>query len=316
MYLRLLLTVLFVFTLSFGAYCLQNPHASIDNFIGPGAGVTWATMALIGNIEAKSDSETTGNQIAYQVWLLDVHQIDPDVAFPTPNANRELGSIPLKTGEYWHYFEAVNNSLEDKSTGEKGDVTTDMTNTFSFIMGGNQKELMDFITEFAGGSFLIVYRDVGEDVYKILGNNFKPMVLQNFERKNDKEGKYIPFTFQSKSFDMPYIYVGNLTTESPVTVAADATDLAITSNGTYQLTDGTASQATIATVSGLASADYGRTIDILGSGGTYPSIIADNTTFVLIDGTSWTANAGSRISFRILDDSTLVEIEGSRVQTA
>ncbi|MBA7577259.1 hypothetical protein ES708_19106 [subsurface metagenome] len=142
------------------------------------------------------------------------------------------------------------------------------------------------------------------------------MVLQSYERKNDKEGKYIPFTFQNKWFDMQWTYTGTLPTETPVTVPADATDIAFTSNPRYQLTDGTVSAVTIATVSGLASADYGRIVDILGSGGTFPSLIDENTVFILVDGTTWTANAGSRISFKIIDDDTLVEVAGTRVQTS
>ena len=34
------------------------------------------------------------------------------------------------------------------------------------------------------------------------------------------------------------------------------------------------------------------------------------------DGATWTAKAGSQISFRVLDPTTLVEIQGSRIQTA
>ncbi len=316
MRLKFLVFVFAVFSVSFAAYAISNPeNVKLDDIVVPSAGISYATMAAVGNVEYLSDRETAPNQIAYKVWLLDVRQIDTDSIYPTANDSGELGSIPLKTGEYWHYFEAIDNTLEDKTTGEKGDVTTDVTNTFAFIMGGNTLSLMKFLRDHAGGKFLIVYKDVSDDAYKILGSIDKPMVLQSYERKNDKEGKYIPFTFQNKWFDMQWIYTGNLTTGLPVTIAADATNLAITSNGTYQLTNGT-TVATIATVSGLAPADYGRVIDIIGSGGSNPSVISDNTTFVLIDGADWTANAGSRISFKILDSSTLVEVEGCRVQTA
>ena len=75
-------------------------------------------------------------------------------------------------------------------------------------------------------------------------------------------------------------------------------------------------EVTIATVSSIAAADYGRVIDVLGiASGSNPPVIADNTVFIMIDGDSFTGNIGSRISFRILDDATLVEVEGSRYQT-
>ena len=294
-----------------------NPGIDLAGTLGfIGSGMTYAVMSVVGDVEYLSDRETTGNQLAYKVYLLDVRQIDPDQTYPTANASGEIGTIPLLTGQYWHYFEAVDNTLNDKTSGQKGDVTTDVTNTFDFIMGGNLQALMYFLRQHAGGKFLIAYYDVGDACYKLLGSNTKPMVLQGYERKNDKEGKYLTLTFQNKWFDMQWIYTGNLTTETPVTIAADATTMAITDNPTYQLTTGSASAVTINAVSGLASADVGRVIDVLGSGGTYPSIIADNSVFVLTDAGSWTANAGSRISFKILGTATLVEVLGTRVQTA
>lgn len=315
-----MITVMAIFAMVMVVDYFSNPSPDkFDIFSQIGTGLTYATMAAVGNVTYLSDRETSPNQIAYKVWLLDVRQIDPDVAYPSPNGSGEVATIPLLTGEYWHYFEAIDNTLEDKTTGAKGEVTTDVTNTFAFIMGGNTTALMKFMRDHAGGKFIIVYKDVSDASYHILGSIDKPMVLQNYERKNDKEGKYIPFTFQNKWFDMQWIYTGNLTTTGAETIAANATALAVTSASQYQLTSGTASAATIATVSGLATADKGRIIDILGSGGAYPSLIADNTVFILTDEGTWTANAGSRISFKIIGtagNGTLVEVLGSRVQTA
>lgn len=53
----------------------------------------------------------------------------------------------------------------------------------------------------------------------------------------------------------------------------------------------------------------------MGEGVDYPATIEENTVFVLEDGATWTARAGSRITFRVMDTDTLVEIAGSRVQT-
>ena len=46
-----------------------------------------------------------------------------------------------------------------------------------------------------------------------------------------------------------------------------------------------------------------------------PSTVAENEVFILEDGATWTARAGSRITFRVIDTDTLVEIAGSRIQT-
>jgi len=109
-------------------------------------------------------------------------------------------------------------------------------------------------------------------------------------------------------------------TQAPDTVPADATTITLTSNPQYQLTDGTSSAATITGFTSVSDSDIGRVVDILGSGGTYPSTITDVNDFLLEGGVTWTANAGSRISFKIrktgTSSYTYIEVPGSRVQTA
>ena len=132
--------------------------------------------------------------------------------------------------------------------------------------------------------------------------------------KQDGDGKYISLEFGNTHWRQPLKYVGDLTVAAPTVVAADATNLAVGASGIYQLSDGTGAAA-IATVSGLASADYGRYITLLAPAtNVHVPTIADNAVFVLRDGDTWTANPGSSITLQVLDDATLVET--SRVQTA
>ncbi|MCK5134865.1 MAG: hypothetical protein KAR19_03695 [Bacteroidales bacterium] len=313
-----LFSLVAVFVLVVVAFSVFNPE--IIDFISAlgisGGGATLATMAAIGNIDGVNDQYTAGRQIAYKVWLVHVNQIDEDQVYPSPNANREVGTIPLLAGEYMHYFEAIDDTLKDGSTGEKGELTTDVTNSFGFTMGGDGAKLYDFIEEYAGGRFIIIYQKCSTGDYFIAGTKCKPMILQSFERKRDTEANAVVFNFQNKSFKQPYKYVGSITRTTPETVAADATNLAIVAGkDQYQLTDNTVATA-IATVSGILSSQYGNHVEVLGSGGSNPSTIADNTVFILIDGTTWTGNAGSKISFQIHDDATMVEVPGTRVQTA
>jgi len=314
---RLLFGMVGILALVLIGFAVINPDiVDIVSALGiSGGGATLATMAGIGNVAGVTDQYTAGNQIAYRVWLVHVSQIDPDQTYPAPNSSREVGTIPLLTGEYMHYFEAIDGTPKDNSTGEKGELTTEVTNTFGFTMGGDTAKLYDFIEQYAGGRFVIIYQKCSTGDYSVVGTNCKPMILQSFDRKRDNEATAVAFTFQNKTFKQPYTYVGSITRTTPQTVAAGATDLAIVAGkDQYQLSDHTASVA-LATTSGITSAMYGNNIEVLGSGGTNPPTIADNTVFILIDGTTWTANAGSKISFRIHDDATLVEIEGTRVQT-
>ena len=80
------------------------------------------------------------------------------------------------------------------ATGEKGDITTSGENNFVIIMGGMRDQLLDFVEQHAGGKFIIIFKEVGETQWYILGNYDRPMVLSSFEAKNDKDGRYITFT--------------------------------------------------------------------------------------------------------------------------
>lgn len=216
-----------------------------------------------------------------------------------------------------HYFVAIDDSITDSSKGDKGDVTTNVTNTITFIMGGNRNQLLQFYEEYAGGRFIVIYQLSSDKKYYIMGNDVKPMILKSYERKNDKDSRSITFTFENKSFDQPCYYVGDIVRGAPAVIATDATTLTIQSGkSVYNTPSNNTAARVLDDVAGIADADKGRVIDIVGTGGNYPLSIDSNETFLLIDKQRWTANAGSRISFKVLDAITLVEVEGSRVQTA
>lgn len=274
-------------------------------------------MMVIGDIEDVSDRQTHGSNIAYQVHLIPVEQIDTTKPFPKPNASREVAQIPMKDGEYMRYFEA-HDIPTFTGSGEKGDITTSGTNTFSIIMGGIREKLLNFQEEYAGGKFIILFHEIGETDWYILGSVDRPMIFSSFENKNDKDGRYVTFTFTRTSIDQYYKYTGTIVRSEPVTHSADATALTIKSGvDTYKIPAGSSGTYAISTVNGITSSDKGRYITLEGTAtDEKAATIADSTSFVLEDGTTWTAKAGSRITFRVFDSQTLVEVSGSRVQTA
>ena len=278
-------------------------------------GVSFASMGSIGNIEKVSDRFTAGAQMSSKIWLIHVDsQVDDTVPFPQANLNRQIGTIPMKAGQYMHYFIGIDDTPSDTSTGTKGDITTNVTNTLSFIMGGNGDKLLDFIEQYAGGRFLVIYQICSDSDYYIMGTPCKPMILQSFERKNDKDSRSITFTFQSTGFNQPYHYRGDLVREAPAVIGTDATSLTIQpSRNTYATpTDNTAS-TTLDDVIGLANSDKGRLIEIVGKGGEYPLLIDHNDVFILADEQQWKGTTGSRISFRVLDTDTLVEVDRTQM---
>ena len=298
-----------------------NPDVSLIDALGTvvfgGGTLSVASMANIGDVDEVSDKESSPKQIGMRIYLVPREQIDYNQSWPTPNASRELTTIPMLSGEYMKYFDAVDGTPNENATAEKGDIVTTWTRNFSMTIAGNRPKTMDFIEEYSGKGFVIIYPIGANGEYYILGSRYKPMILSPERQGGGPDGRYITLNFSSEYWQQPLKYVGDIVRQSPESVSADATDIPITDNGRYRLSNGSSSTVTISSVSGIGSNDYGRVIEILApETASYPPEIADNTTFILIDGSTWTANPGSRISFKILDDSTLVEVEGSRVQAA
>lgn len=273
-----------------------------------GAGISIASMAVLGHIDDVSDRDTHGSDISYIVYLIALDQIDRTKEFPQPNVNREVAPISLKPGEIPHYFEA-HDIPTFTGTTEKGDITTTGENQFVLVMGGARARLYNFIEEYSGGKFILIFKHIKKKEWFILGELERPIILSNTETKDDKEGRYTTLTFKRSSVDLPLIYTGNPAVTAATTVPAGATDIAITAaSNTYMIPNGTSAAASIATVSGLSKADKGRYITLIGAGSDKPATIADGSTFVLEEGATWTAKTGASITFRILDTTTLIEI--------
>lgn len=278
-----------------------------------GAGATYAmSFIAIGNIDDPTDKYTQGQRIAWEIHLIYIDQIDNTVAWPYPNAAREVADIPLKVGEFPLQFACHSNPLYN-ATGEKGDHTIDPTKMFDVVLGDTFKnQVLNFVEDYAGGKFIVFFREVETADQYILGTYDKPMFFQNYELKND-DASVALVKFQNKAIRQYHKYVGSLQAVAATDIAQDATDLVVGTSAKYNTANDNTVPTALATVSGIAPADENRTITIYGTGGGDPHTIADNTVFILKNDTTWTGNAGSRITFRIMDTGTLAEIE--RVQT-
>ena len=279
-----------------------------------GAGVSMATMAVIGHIDDVSDRDTHGSAISYIAYLVAIDQIDRTKEFPQPNALREVGQIPLKPGEVPHYFEA-HDIQTFTGTTEKGVITTTGENNFVIIMGGARVVLYNFIEEYSGGKFILIFKHIKDKTWYILGELERPIILNNTETKDDKDGRYTTFTFKRSSVDLPLVYTGNPSVTAATEVAAGATTIPIKpASNTYKIPNGTgASGVAITGVSGLTKSDKGRYITLIGTGSDKAATIADGNTFVLEDGATWTAKEGASLTLRVLDTTTLIEVSRTEV---
>ena len=62
---------------------------------------------------------------------------------------------------------------------------------------------------------LKLYKHVKETQWYIVGEPERPMILNNTETKDDKDGRYTTFTFKRTSVDLPCLYA-----EDPLGVTA------------------------------------------------------------------------------------------------
>lgn len=306
---RHLFTVVFAV---FGLVLLLGALLDHSILCAGGSGLTLASMVAIGNIDDVSDKDTHGSAISYIAYLVALDQIDRTKSFPQPNSRREVSPIPLKVGEIPHYFEA-HDIPTFTATTEKGDITTTGENIFTMIMGGARDVLYNFVEEYSGGKFILIFKHVKESQWYIVGELERPIILTGTETKDDKDGRYTTLTFKRSSVDLPLKYTGNPAVTAALPIAGDSKTIAIKpAANSYTIANGTAAAIAIDKVSGLTNGDKGRYITLLGAGTDKSATIADSLVFVLEDGVTWTAKEGASITFRVLDTNTLVEV--SRVE--
>jgi len=273
------------------------------------------SMASIGNLKEVPQARIAANQISYNVWLIHVDQVEESLSFPSPNINREMATIPLKIGERMHRFQAVADTIKEQSTGERGEITTEVVNSLELVMGGDMPQLYNFMELYSGAPFIIVFQDSEEIVRYIAGTRLWPMILKSSIRKRDDEMTGITFRFENIAISLPKIYVGAIIDQDPVDVPADAISINLTRGRDQYLIPENTSEVSIVSVTGIDSDMYGKCIEVLGGSSSYPSTISGNDEFKLVNSTAWKSLSGNSIIFRILDANTMVEVarDGSTI---
>lgn len=267
-----------------------------------------SSMATIGNQKEIRDELIAGNKLSYNIWLIHVDQVDVTRSFPSPNINREVATVPLKHGEKMHRFQAVANTIKERSHGERGEITTEVVNSLELVMGGDMPQLYTFMELYSGSGFIVIYQDCNEVVRYIAGTAMRPMILKSAIRKRDDEMTGITFRFENIAISLPKIYVGAIIHQDPVIVPVDAIVLNIVRGRDQYLIPSNTSGTSIISVTGISEDMYGKCIEILGGSELNPTIIAGNDEFVLVNRTPWQSAVGDSIIFRILDANSLVEL--------
>jgi hypothetical protein len=303
----LILGIVFMAVAAYGAAI--EPHNALENVLVTSGTGTFAMCAMV-SINDVPDREVAGSAIGIKIYPIPVKDIDDSVPFPVIDANREVTTIPMLPGKFMHSFEAhsVPTFLASGSK-DAGAIVANGTNTFTVVMGGTRDELKNFVENYFGMKFVLLFKHCAAGKMFGMGNPCQGVVFSGYEYKDDADGQYVTLTFTQVIIQLPWTYIGAIIQQDPVTNPADSTTLAVVAgNNRYIIPDGTAATYAINAISGITAADIGRVITLIGDGGANAATVPDSSKFLLVDGATWTASKGSQLNLKVFDANTLIEV--------
>ncbi len=215
------------------------------------------------------------------------------------------GSLIFIPGSYAIKLYATQDSIKS-SAESSGDTDAEgVIQNIDFSHPGNLKEIKEFQTSWLGKSIGIIVEKCSDGSMTLFGSPCAPLRLSH-KNEWDKDKNVSTMSFKSAQKGPGWAdYLGTVTLDAVKGTAAEAaTTVNVASgNGEYQLTTGDASAAVI---TDLSNAVDGGVYTLLGSGGAFPSTIVKGGTFLLHNGTTWTASAGAKLTVKAFKSDTTV----------
>lgn len=208
--------------------------------------------------------------------------------------------IVMKDGKYMIQVYGTVSSMSGKLTSEGDEDAEGFMHEFQFSHPGDAQAIMEFIQNWTSQNIGAIVEKCTSSTMKQYGTPCAPLKL-TVAGEDTKDANKQVLTFKT-SQKCPFVigtYEGTLTLEEPVaTVVADTDAIDLSSgSGQYQLTSGTSSPLEIESIN---NASDGIIFTLLGSGGTHPSSLSSGSDdFILSSGVTWTALAGTWITFKV-----------------
>jgi len=295
---------------------IQGDATASDFLLTTGISIASVAPAAV-NVDGNAGiAQSSGKLVKAKVWFITEEQYDDAQAFPSRNG-REVGNIPLKAGEYWHYIKTQSITNPDATVGGSlSDVGGTLTNELKLLLAGINDEMLNLVESHMGKGFYVVFEVCATGKKYLGGGGCKPMTLQPPEGGflNDKTS--MTLSFKNECGELFSTYVGNTPTIAPADIAA-AVSFALTANPQYKFATDAASTL-CKTVTAITDFDINRVVTVFGGGGAGPTKLVQDAAgnILLVAGAQWTGNLGSQISFKIFKDGAatyrLIEIAGTR----
>jgi len=243
-----------------------------------------------------------------------IFDMDDYLTYPARDENGHVSvdNITFKPGAYMIKLYATQNTIECGHKGEGDPDKKGYIQNVKFEHPGSEAAILEFDANWLNRNVGIIIQRCSDTKKMLYGTPCAPLQMVS-EKQDTKDTDHTVFTFAStQKGPIECDYQGTLSFDTVTdTEAADATTVDVTNGqGEYQLTTGTSAAATI---TALANASDGLVYKLLGSGGAHPSTITGGS-FLLKNGTAWTAIAGATLTVKAFKDgaSTYKYLELSR----
>lgn len=236
--------------------------------------------------------------------LITFFDFDDVLTYPSRDGKGIVMSdnIVMKENAYMIQVYATTSTIKVTHETEGEEDARGIIQGLEFAHPGSEDEIEEFLANWINRDMGAIVEDCSTGKKRQLGTPCAPLQMTaSSEDSKDMNKSTLTLKSKQKSAFRAANYQGTLTFADVVgTVAADATAINLSSgDGRYQLSDGTASEAELTT---CTNSTDGAVFTLLGSGGDYPSGIADGNDFILKNGTAWSALAGAEITFKAFKD--------------
>lgn len=248
--------------------------------------------------------------------MMIIYDVDDIRSFPRRDDAGvvHVGDIVLKPGRYATALYLTTGTVELASNSDGDTDAEGFTPSVKGKHPGNKREIREFKANWLGKKCIIVMDYCSGEDSDIIGSPCNPCKMAvAYTGNNESNASEFTFTQISKGDDIG-LYAGTHTLEEPVGVVTSGSDrIGYIADGQYQLSNGAAE------IKGVDGGQHGALITLIGTdSGPAPTISADTagTVFILKNGKTFTASAGSQITFRAFakTQSSLVWIEESRYE--
>lgn len=246
--------------------------------------------------------------------------IDVDDISSVTSADNITTSLVMKAGKYGIDIFADRGSIKIGSQSEGDFMKSGIVKNVEFEHPGNHQEIRDFRSNWINKEIIVVIENCETGAKLQYGTPCAPLEL-SFKHEDNKDTNLNTITLKSiiKDGTEALTFNTNVTKSTVMgTAVADATSVdVIAGEGEYQMVSGTSAAADIIKLENPRD-NYIYTLKGIASGNYAPRITdkaaSTDSFFYLKNGTSWTANASSKLTVRAFKNgaSSFIFVEISR----